>query len=466
LQEPSAGTTGLNAAVANTSHASIVKIGNKTTTKFLISQAYSTYNKGEAAIGISLIESIKAIYPDADISIMTPAPEQAREQYQNLGVKTYPRLVNTSSSHKGLRKISNISKILFCIISYLLRTKIGGFPLGKSNRLAFELFRNADVIIIAGGGTFGGAKYRSITGNLFPIYLAKKLGKKVMVYAPSVEPFTSKIIKHVTRSVLNQADLITVREQFTFDLLRSIGIKVPLYLTADPAFLIGSEPLNAGTALLMRAGVPVGRSVNNSNNNDPLLIGITIRDWNFARQKDSGIKRKKYLYAIRQAIERILLTRPNAVIVVFTTSINASFGDDDRITANLIKSGIKDNNLTKRVHVLTQDYTAQETKAMIGNMDIFIATRFHSAVFAFSMNIPTMMIATEIHKNQGLMKMMNLEDYTLEASSVTSDNIFRTANKLIEQRNHIAEQIRERMILVRKQSMQNIEHLQNMFMSL
>lgn len=422
--------------------------------QILICQAYSAYNSGEVAIVISLLETIRKIAPDAEISIMTPSPEQAERKYSKYLVKVYPRLLSMSSQgHKGVDRLFDFSKLMLKAFSYLVRLKIDNFIISSTSKVAFDLFRKADFVIIAGGGTFGGAKYRSLTGNLFPIYLAKKLGKKVMVYGPSVEPFTSKVVKVATKYILNMADLITVREELTFDLLKSLRITAPLHLTADPAFLIGNEPLSAGRSLLEEAGIPMAT--------DKLMIGMTIRDWNFPREKNSSSKRKMYLNALQQTIEKILDARDDVLIVIFDTSINASFGDDDRVIASQIKMKLRPN-LRNRVYLLTRDYTPHETKAMIGNTEIFIATRFHSAVFALSMGIPLLMVAPEPHKNHGIMKMMDLTDYTMDAGSVTSDKLFAVVSRLIAQRDRVAEHINERLSLIRELSLKNEDHLNSL----
>jgi polysaccharide pyruvyl transferase WcaK-like protein len=425
----------------------------KKPTRFLISQAYSTYNKGEVAIVISIIETIRRLCSNAEISIMTPAPEQAEKHYSKYGAKVYPRLLNSSSSSKGVHRVIGYSKLAFKAFSYLACANINkNIHMDNAGRIAFDLFFNADLVIIAGGGTFGGSKYRSLSGNLFPIYLAKKLGKRVIVYGPSVEPFTSKPVKMATRFVFNRADIITVRESLTFELLKSLKLKTRFYLTADPAFLIGNDPLDKGIALLRKAGVAT---------NSKLLVGITIRDWNFPKEVNSATKRTQYLDAIRQTIQNILETKDDAIIVIFTTSINIPFNDDDRVIARQIKASIKDT-VRNRVIILTRDYTPHQIKSMIGNMDVFIATRFHSAVFALSMNIPLMMVATEPHKNRGIMEMMNLAEYTLDASEVTSDALFATFNKLIDNQHSIAEQIAERLPLIKAQSMKNGQFLEEL----
>jgi polysaccharide pyruvyl transferase WcaK-like protein len=423
--------------------------------KFLISQAYTTYNKGEVAIALSIIETIRRINPDAEISIMTPDPQQAARQYSKYNVKIYGRLFDVSVQNlRGIHKVIAFSKLITKVFLYLLSTKVN-LPKHSKSKRTIDLFRDADVFIVAGGGTFGGSKYRSITGNLFPIFLAKTFGKKTMVFAPSVEPFTSHVVKLATRFAFNRADMITVREQFTFDQLKSLKIQVALHLTADPAFLIGHEPIEVGIRLLNEAGVP--------SKNGKLLIGMTIRDWSFPRQVNSQKKRIHYLDTIKQAMERIL-SDPNDSIVLFTTSIRPIANDDDRITAKRIRDLIRED-FRERVFVLTEDYTPEETKAMIGAMDVFIATRFHSAVFALSMKIPVLMIATEPNKNVGLMEMLGLLDFTLDASSVTVDNILKIVNRLVNEREMITRRIEERLPDIKKRSLRNEDLLRELLLN-
>ncbi len=422
--------------------------------QILIHQAYSTYNKGEVAIAISLIETIKRIYPAAKISIMTPDPTHAQTQYSNYGVKSYPRLLHISRENKGIRKIMSFSKLILQALLYLILINLSNVRVDKSSRIAFDLLRNADVVIIAGGGTFGGAKYRSFPSNLFPIYLAKKLGKKVMVYGPSVEPFTSKVVKAMTRHVLNSADIITVREQLSFDLLQSLHLK-NLHRTADPAFLIGNESLDTGLLLLKEGGVPVEKR---------LLVGMTIKDWDFPNEQNSYQKRLNYLTAIRETMEKLLAARDDALIVVFSTSLATQASDDDRVISMQVKSLVK-HDLRDRVIVLTMDYAPQQLKAMMGNTDVFISTRFHSAVFALSMNIPVVMIATEPNKNRGLMDMLDLADYTIDAGSATSEKLLTTVLRLIDERELVAQEIKNKLPLIKDQSMKNEKHLESLLTS-
>jgi colanic acid/amylovoran biosynthesis protein len=412
----------------------------------LITQAYSTYNKGTAAIAIGIINTIRTFFPDSEITIVSPAPVEEARHYSKYGVKNYERLLNIAPQrHRGSKKILAFGELILKGLIYLLNAKIGGrFPLNPKTKFVLELFRKTDIVIIGGGGMFGGNKFRSIAGNLFPILLAKQFGKKVIIYAPTVEPFTSKIVKLATKFAFNKADIITVREQYTFNLLKSLGIKRPFYMTADPAFLVDHESLDRGLELLHLFGV---------SGNKKLRIGMTIRDFDFPGEPNGDGIRLQYLRAISSAIERIL-SETDWEIIVFTTSINTDFGDDDRTISVKIRESISEN-LRNRIFVLTDDYTPEETKAMIGNTDVFVATRTHSGIFAFTMNVPLLNIACEPHKNHGIMEIMGLGNYVLDASNISADTLVAAIYKMVNERDLIGEKIKERLPAVRNKSLEN-----------
>jgi colanic acid/amylovoran biosynthesis protein len=414
----------------------------KSMIKFLISQANSFYNKGEAAIGISIVKTIRGMYPDAEINFLSSDPEAASRILSRYGVRSYERLLNTHKrKYKGSKKILYLTELASKAVSVMISSKIN--LLNKNEKVVLDLIRDSDILVIGGGGMFGGNKYRSISSNLLPLYVAKKLGKKAMVYSPSVEPFTSRIVRLATRIAFNKADVITVREKYTVDLLRDLKVTTPIYLTADPAFLIDNEPIEIGFSLLAKARVPAdGR----------LRIGVTIRDWHFPGEADAGIKQANYQRAIRDSIENII-KELNAIIVLFTTSINAPY-DDDRDISTKIRDSLSEEQ-KKSVYVLVEDYTPEETKAMIGTMDIFVATRTHSAIFALTMNTPLLHISCEPNKNHGIIESLGLEDYLLDASTISTDSLVQRIRQLVNERTIIAQRIKKEIPIVKAKSMEN-----------
>jgi colanic acid/amylovoran biosynthesis protein len=347
-------------------------------------------------------------------------------------------------------RIRMLTRSIFLAFLYILWAKIN-FKLDERHETVLKLFREADVVIVGGGGSYGARKMGSVFIDLFPMYFAKTLGKKVMVYAPSVEPFKSQLLKKFSCFVLNRVDVITVREEYSFDVLKKLKLKTPVHVTADPAFLVGYESNQRGLMLFQEANIPT---------NTHLRIGMTIKNGPLPSTISNDYSNKtpyqKYFNAHVDAIKRIL-AETDAIVVLFTTSIFNGFTsyDDDRIISQRVRDAVPES-LRNRIFVLMQNYTPEETKAMIGMMDVFIATRTHSGIFAMSMNVPLLAISYEF-KTNGILKMMDLEDQILDIKSLTAEELVSSLHKLIQKRQLVAQRIQKRLPVVQSHALRNGE---------
>ena len=68
--------------------------------------------------------------------------------------------------------------------------------------------------------------------------LAKIYNKPLYIYANSIGPLKGKISKFITRYVLNKANIITVRDTASANLIKEINVKVRPQITTDPAFAL------------------------------------------------------------------------------------------------------------------------------------------------------------------------------------------------------------------------------------
>lgn len=411
---------------------------------FVITDVNSSYNKGDAAIVIGMLKILRKSYPESEISVLSLTPNEDRKYYSKYGAKTYDRLFNYYT--RKVNRILLIPEYLVKMFLYLLWTRMDFIPVGKNARMILSIYRSADLVISCGGGTLGGNIIVSMTKSLFPIYLAKKLGKKVLLSAQSIEPFSSNIIKFLTRFVLNRIDIITVREKYSLELLKSLGIKGPVYLKADTAFLVDAESLDSGYSLLNEAGVP---------RNDKLRVGVTVRDWMFPHES-RRIKKVQYLSAVTTAVERII-EETGAMVIFFP---NVIFGphEDDRILSFQIKGRVRKPS-SDNIFVLTKNYSPEQLKAMIGTMDIFVGTRIHSIIFAVSMNVPSAAIAYQ-RKHYGIMEMVGLEDYVLDISDIDADKLTTLVQKLKNNRDAIIKRVKEKISIVQDEAMRNGEFIE------
>ena len=122
---------------------------------------------------------------------------------------------------------------------------------------------------------------------------------------------------------------------------------------------------------------------------------------------------------------------------------------NDTIVAQEIKD-LLPTKIQENFIILNDDLSPMQIKGLIENFDFFIGTRMHSNIFATSMNVPTVAIAYE-KKTNGIMKMLNLEEYIIEMDNITSDELTKKLEKLIENKDDIKDILKIRIAEVKKE---------------
>lgn len=101
-------------------------------------------------------------------------------------------------------------------------------------------------LLISGGGSLlqDGTSGRSLWYYLGLLALAQSLGKRTMVYSQGAGPLLRPWNRALTRRVLSGVSAITLRDLPSQALLESLGLTLPVTVTADPVLGL---PLERGT---------------------------------------------------------------------------------------------------------------------------------------------------------------------------------------------------------------------------
>ena len=118
------------------------------------------------------------------------------------------------------------------------------FPLGirsgikKGFRQSLKALKGVDVVILGGGGLFQDDYLYACFLWAWQIFWIKQYKKPLFIYGAGVGPLRKKIGKKITKWAFNKADVITVRDQYSRDLLHQIGVlEKNIFKAADPAFI-------------------------------------------------------------------------------------------------------------------------------------------------------------------------------------------------------------------------------------
>lgn len=118
------------------------------------------------------------------------------------------------------------------------------FPLGVRSlfkigfRKSIKAMKDVDVVILGGGGLFQDNYLYACFIWAWQVFWAVYFKKPLFIYGTGVGPLKTRIGKWLTEWVYSKAEVITVRDQYSKDILSKIGvIEQKIYTTSDPTFL-------------------------------------------------------------------------------------------------------------------------------------------------------------------------------------------------------------------------------------
>ena len=294
--------------------------------KIVISGYYGFNNAGDEALLTAILASLRAIEPKADITVISGNPG------------------NTIVKHQV--------KSLYRFAAVRLLRAIG----------------EADLVISGGGSLLQDVtSKRSLIYYLSIIAAAKWKGRKVMLFAQGIGPIRNRLMRLLTRLVVNKADAITVRDRDSAEELARMGVPaVKVEVTADPVLMLNPESKVMGKAILAEAGL------------DPYkpIIGVSVREWP---------ENQRCLKQLATALGK-LSEKYNAQIAILPLQVSMDLKDSQLLQSYLPK-------IRNRVALLQGDYSTEEFLSIIGSFRLLIGMRLHALIFAAVMKVPLMAIS-------------------------------------------------------------------------
>lgn len=223
--------------------------------------------------------------------------------------------------------------------------------------------RSADLLISGGGSLLQDVtSKKSIPYYLGIVSIARLLGKKVAFYAQGVGPIVESFSQRLTRFIGNKVQLITVRDQESYNLLQRIGVTRPeMKVTADPVLLLSAE------VPASREFTEICQLRGKCRASGRPLIAIAPRPW-------------RDMVGFQQALvetARRLQERLQAEIVLIPMDQH----EDTQLCQEM------QNQLPGAV-MLKEQYAPAELLAVIERMDIIVSIRLHTLIFAAAAGVP------------------------------------------------------------------------------
>ena len=230
-------------------------------------------------------------------------------------------------------------------------------PVRKMSRAeAVPEVERLDLLIIGGGGILFDAEARIY---LREAQIAKEKGVPVMLYAVGAGPLSHAGAQTLVREVLEQVDVVTVRERSAQQVLEEAGVHREIIVTADPALLLKPEPLPRG--VLRGEGLEGRRR----------LIGMSVREPGVAAP---DIDPKDYHALLANAAD-FMVDRYDADIVFVPMERSVLDSQHSHAVIALMLRA-------QRATVLKGEYTSGQLLSLMSKFSFVLGMRLHFLIFA------------------------------------------------------------------------------------
>ncbi len=161
-----------------------------------------------------------------------------------------------------------------------------------------------------------------------------------------------------------------------------------------------------------------------------LIIGISPNLRVYEKLEGEG-EQNAYLKLLYRITEK-LITEYDALIYLIPNELfpDGKAHRDDRFLCEMIATYINDET---RVYYNPSYASAVQIKALIGQVDILVSSRFHALIFGFLQAKPSLAISWS-HKYKELFRIFRQEEFVLESDDLVFDVAWERLERLISQR--------------------------------
>ena len=304
---------------------------------------------------------------------------------------------------------------------------------GADRLRLLRALRGADVLVFGGGSIIkelyastGRNPYSTLAMILGIVTFARRIARKpVAMLNVGVGPLRTRAGLWLARRILSQVDLLTVRDEKSFDTCREIGIDATLVpdavFSTDEEFLL--RPIDDSSA-------PRGEG--------PVRVALNL---NFDIENPEAWE--PFLDRLAEALESVHARHP---LEVHALPMQIGFKDHDDVEVL--------DDLARRLRTVPfvrhEPRTHVDAARLIRDSDVLVSERLHAIVMASVLGVPSFVLAYDV-KVRELAKTLGLAERTIDINapfeaSALADGLV----DLIEKRDEVSAHVRSRSTALRE----------------
>ena len=402
--------------------------------KIVISNCWSYYNKGDAAIALATAEYIHSKFENSEITLLAVDSQSFIDNNKNLNypINILPMIHRIepfraigkmySGAFHYLNGVFSYFGLVYLIIQILCLMILSHIS-SVCHEISSEI-ENADLVIGVGGNYLWSNE--GLYNHLIPLMYAKYIKKKkVVLLGHSIGPFNNRIDRLMIGLLLNKTDLTVFREKVSYQYIVDNSITVSNNLVlSDLAFLL--KPI-----------------FKDSYSKKP-IIGFTIRKW----LKKKPILFNNYIHAIVKLIEKLCDEGNNVYLIPF--SYLPGEENDVEIcnkVLELIKEDYRENIKRLDFKNLTPNQIIEKLSDL--EISILVGTRLHSIILASLANIPSVIFSYQHFKALGISKQLGIREYLIKIEEVDYENLEHKFELLSAQHQLIKSEMKQAIVNTR-----------------
>lgn len=356
-------------------------------------------NLGDAAILSSILDNLSAELPDAEFLVPSIAPSFIDDNYRNNDK------ANSQSEAQGRYNVKGVN-----VLPHTGSIRLLGIP-------TFRAMAKSDVALICDGIIFGHKLFSFHNFLITLIFLVPWswfTKCRLVAFCCGIGPFPSRLSRWMAKFLLNNCDLITMRELESKAVAERIGVRRPIQISGDIAFINPVNSLERGAEVLAEAGITT---------NLPILgINVTpyLDDWLSADRKLAD--RSTFLSTVAEGVQQFKATldktQPAGEAQVVLFSCSPMDEEYSRSLASMVNGVVIDNST----------YLSHDIQAAMKHCRILVGMRFHSLVLASSVEVPIVGLIYA-PKVRDYFAYLESQDFSLELNELTPNTLSKTIQR-------------------------------------
>lgn len=389
--------------------------------KIVIAEGGPAGNVGSMALIENAIKIAHNKHPNCKIVVLSTFPETVDEAlnkdklHHNVKVLGDLFIIPLAGNlKKSIWLLQCILWIVYTRILLIFSSNISKFLIGKRKSVIKEV-EEADFVYCIGAERINDIYFKTALLSLYAIETYIKMKKKLVHMSLTIGPVFYKSTIRVAKRVLNKSHAIFVRDQKSFDILKSWNCQAPFQFNSfDIALLQNTLPQKTQQLL-------------NEFKIKPEFIAVSVIDWLFRKAKGPA-RMPEYNKAHAEVLDYIV-EKYNKDIVFTPTVVGAGYKVSDTTAANPIISLMKNKN---RVVSIQRLLTPMELATLFSQSYFAIVTRMHAAILCSGAGGKPIIAVNYLYKLREYMKNIDFENYSIDIDYVNINDLKKYVDQMFQ----------------------------------